>query len=496
MAYTPPGISVSEATSSSLNISLASPATIALVGLSSGVIIGSEAITLSGTTPVTLAGVPTTATMVSGSITKIVDYNSPDISGASYVVTTDYTFNATTHQVTRVSSGSIPDGSIVLVTYTYTPADYFSPIRLDNMSDVEARFGTAWDTTGTAINSAISHGAQVAFENGAQEVVLQPLFYNNAGVKQEPNSTQHATAATWTDNFNNLFDIEDINLIIPIIGQSQASVTDSVQLGVIQAAQTYAQRMLFEGNYSVVIAGEDSSASSSVAQKSTIQSHASTLRSRLGGALAQQTVLLNISKLLREQPNSFGGTFYVGAQYAACGIAGMLASRPVSQPLTRKVLSGFVGVADSRSKAEKNADAAAGLLVLEQKAQTVQVRHGITLDTTSTAVREISIVRAKHRMIESLSETLDQLLGDVVADGNAPGVVADTVKNTLEALKTAQDIVDYGTVQARTTSLDPATIEVRFSYKPAFPINYINIIFSLDLTNQELSLPSTGAVAV
>jgi hypothetical protein len=114
------------------------------------------------------------------------------------------------------------------------------------------------------------------------------------------------------------------------------------------------------------------------ATQATIQSHASTLQARYGGTLSEQTVLINTAKFLRPQPGSFGGNFYVGAQFVAAGLAGMLAARSASQSLTRKIVSGFVGIADPRTKTQKNADAAAGLLVLEQKARLVQVRHAIT----------------------------------------------------------------------------------------------------------------------
>jgi hypothetical protein len=96
-------------------------------------------------------------------------------------------------------------------------------------------------------------------------------------------------------------------------------------------------------------------------------------------------------------------------------------------------------------------------------------------------------------MIESLRDTLDSLIGEVIADDTAPGVVASAIRNVLEALRGAGDLVAYSDIQARTTSLDPTIIEVRFSYRPAFPINYINIVFSLDLTTQTLTLPATGA---
>jgi hypothetical protein len=504
-AYIPPGVSVDELLSPSITSNLSTTTTVGIVALSAGAITRTDLVTLSGTTAVVLPSIPTDATMATVVSVKDAD---PTKAPGSYNVNTGYTVTTTTptnadqavvsltsHTVARNGTATtpIPDGNSVYITYTYTTSDYWAPIRLDNMSDIQDRFGAAWDSTGTSINSILSHAAQIAFENGASDLVLQPLFFNNTGVKQQPTSPQAAASATWADNFTSLREIDDINVIVPVVGQSAANMSDSTQLQIIQTAQDHVNYMLQQDQYVVALAGEDSSASSSNAQQATIQSHAATLQARYGGTLNEQMVLVNTSKFIRSQPGSFGGVFYVGGQYVAAALAGMLAARSVSQSLTRKVVSGFTGVADNRTKTQKNADAAAGLLVVEQKTTLVQVRHGVTLDTTSTARRELSVVRAKYSMIESLRDTLDQLIGQVIADGTAASVVASAVQNVLEGLKNAGDIVDYANIQARTTSLDPTIIEVRFSYRPAFPINYINIVFSLDLSSQELTLPTTGA---
>jgi hypothetical protein len=122
-------------------------------------------------------------------------------------------------------------------------------------------------------------------------------------------------------------------------------------------------------------------------------------------------------------------------------------------------------------------------MVIEIRNGVMQVRHALTLDTTSTATKELSVVRAKHRVIESVKQTLDtQIVGQVVADGEAPIVVRSAVIGVLDQLRSERDVVTYGDVQARVSSIDPTVVEVRFSYAPAFPVNYINVTFSLDLS--------------
>jgi hypothetical protein len=202
-------------------------------------------------------------------------------------------------------------------------------------------------------------------------------------------------------------------------------------------------------------------------------------------------VVISPTKFSRALPNS-GKQIFLGGQYMAAAIGGMLASRAVSQALTRKIVSGFISVVDPRDLQEKNADAAAGLMVIENVRGNLMVRHGVTLDTSSVQNRELSVVRAKHRMVESIRDTIDrQIIGNVIADGNAPNVVSSTVSMVLESLRQDRDLVDFSGVEARYVSLDPTTIEVRFSYRPAFPLNYVNIVFSIDLTTGNLT-PTAG----
>jgi hypothetical protein len=496
IAYRPPSVTVSEVVSPTISPLLAAPALVGLVGLSQGFQQRTDQFVLSGTTAIALPGLPVGAAV--SAVDSVKDAIDPTKgSNGAYTVTTDYTVSTVNGTITRVGAGSIADGTVVNVTYKYIPVNYWSPIRLFDMGSVESRFGPALDPTGQTIFSPLTYGAQIAFENGADSVVCQPLFKratpgDPTTAITQPDATQTAAVSTWQDTYYVLRDIEDINVLVPIIGQSTPNVADATQLSLMQAAQDHAYWMGTQQQYVVTVLGEDSSASNTVAQKATLLTHAGVLRGRYGGAPAQQTVLISPTKFERALPSS-ARTIMVGGQYMACAIAGMLASRPVSAALTRKVVSGFTAVADPRDLQEKNADAAAGLLVIENVRGNLVVRHGVTLDTSSVQTKELSVVRAKHRMIESIRDTIDrQIIGNVIADGNAPAVVSSTVSMVLEGLRQDRDLVDYSGVEARFVSLDPTTIEVRFSYRPAFPLNYVNIVFSLDLTSGTLTPTTTG----
>jgi hypothetical protein len=496
--YSPPNVTVSEVVDPSVAPLIAPASLLALVGPASGEIVRTLSVTLTGSFDdpdvvhdAVALPIPNGSKLVA--VTKVADaaYNSD----TEYDLTDDYTIQdsgeaqsdtVTAATITRVDGGAIPEGTspdyehTVAVTFSYIPDDYFSPILLDNMPDIIDRFGAAWtdpDVTDNpaAVNSPLSFAAELAFENGANEVVLQPLFKVDGVNRVKPSAAEEADDANWASTFEALREASDVNIVVPISGQNGDTVLDADQGTILQATQDHIKYMRDEDQeYLIGVFGEQG------ASQTTIQSHATTISNRHGGTLSQQIVFVNSSQFTR--PSRSGG-LVVGGQYVAAALGGMIAAFPVYVPLTRKAISGIIEVNDTRTKAGLNEDASNGLLVVQRKDGVVQVRHAITLDTTSTPVRELSVVRAKHRVIESVRQTIDtQIIGQVVADGEAPLVVRSSIIGVLDQLRAERDIVSYTDVQSRTSSIDPTTIEVRFSYAPAFPVNYVNIVFSLDLS--------------
>jgi hypothetical protein len=166
-------------------------------------------------------------------------------------------------------------------------------------------------------------------------------------------------------------------------------------------------------------------------------------------------------------------------------MAGMLAARPVQDTLTRKSVVGFIDVLDYRSTPDKNNDAQAGLTVIERKNGNVNVRHAITTAVSNINSQELSVVRAKLYMVESIRRTLDaRIVGQIPADDNAPTIVGATVQGVLETLVQSGAIVSFSSLQARSLGPGaPATIEVRFGYKPSYPLNYVDVVFSVDVSS-------------
>ena len=496
LAYVPPGVTVEELYSPSVSPLLAVGTSICLIGVARGYEVGNTLVTFADdgvarpiTSPPGTIFSKVAANISFESVTNPLDPTAGSLANQQgYQEGTDFTAvlsgDAKTFTITPDPDSDLADvGGTVRVVYRYIDERYYDAVRLDSQAAVEARFGPAFDESG--IVTPLTAAASFAFENGAPSIVIQPLFRDSgAGVPGAVNDAQAADAATWAFTFLALRDIEDINIIVPIIGQSDPSVTNDNIDNIHFTVQDHVYYMKTQGQYLITVLGQDSSAASNVATLATLRTHAQVLRGRYGGEMAEQTVMISPSRFKRTLPSSAGIQILVGGQHMAAAVAGMIAARPTVQPLTRKLVAGFTEIAyPHHNKSAKDADSDAGLMVVEQKGSLIQIRHGITLDNTNSARRELSVVRAKHRMIESIRLTIDtQIIGQIPADNQAPQTVKNAVIGVLEELRGRRELVDYTGVQARTLSGDPTTVECRFSYQPAFPLNYVNVVFSLDLT--------------
>jgi hypothetical protein len=497
LAYTPPGVTVEELYSPSVNPLLTSSASICLIGLAQGYQIGTAQLTFTpdgGAKTFTLpAGnafvkVGTTQTFVSAK--NLTDPTAGSLTTGGYAETTDFTTSVAAGgvsvTVTPVADSTLDNiGGVVNLVYRYLPEQYYVATRLFSIAQVEDRFGPAFNESG--IVTPLTAAAQFAFENGAQSIVVAPLFKltdpaNSASTRLQPTAAEAATAAVWQSTLFGLRDIEDINLLVPVIGQSFTNVTDDALKAVLLSVQDHVYFMSTQGQPMMSLQGEDSSGSATVATATTIRSHAGQLRDRYDGKMAECTVLVSPSRFKRPLPTA-NATIVVGGQYMAAALAGMLSARAPSSPLTRRQVTGFSEVSDPRDRAAKDADAASGLCVIEQRGTAIQVRHSVTLDTSASSRREISVVRAKQRMMTSIRDTIDtQIIGKVPADGNASMTVKNAVIGVLEGLRMQAELVDYQGVSARQLATDPTVVEVRFSYLPSFPLNYVHVVFSIDLT--------------
>lgn len=365
---------------------------------------------------------------------------------------------------TTLPKAGIANNQTVVVSYNFTDQFYFEPTLFSDYDDITTKYGPAFDANGN-ISSPLTYAARMAFQNGASEIVLLASATSA--------DTDIATA------LSKLESDESIQMIGVVTGGTSVHASLSAHL----------TSMGSQGRFRMGVVGRDTSTTPLTAQA------------------LRDSQIYNNEALMMVSPGSFktinpatGREVTVGGQYAAAAVIGMFAARDVHIPLTRKTVAGFTGVADRRSATELALDSASGLMVIEEKNNVLRVRHGLTTAAGNVNTRESSVVRAKYDMALRLRNTLDGIVGVVAPVQDAPGIVSSLVIGVLGQLVSEGTISRFQNVKARLLASDLTTVEVKYEYTPAYPINNISVIFTIntqtgDVTNiNGLTSGSGGSV--
>ena len=448
-----------------------------------------RSIQLNDSTPVTLPDntsdiVVKTASGVANDAATAVAYIEGTTTDLDYIVVgsgVDLTIqrSAGTTKINPSRVAGDPTNALAIrVTYRATPPDYWLPTRCYSQYDVETKYGPAWDSSGDSsgdILNPISFAASMVFAQGASSVVLQALF-----TKGSPNTNPAGTLTDWENTLANLYNVEDINVVVPIIsaGGLSTTVIDSLNVSILAAVQSFCAYMAQNQNQLVIgFCGEDAT-DGVLATPSVLQTHAKSLGAST--AYAENIVMITPGSFQISNPVT-GLPINIGGQYVAAAVAGMLARYPVQTPITRKQVNALIGVNVSRTEAQKDQDAQAGLCVIEARRGKIQVRDGITTSQVSISSRALNVVRGKHYMLENIRQSLEeQVIGQIVLDAQSKFIVQLLITGELELLVSEGAIVSYDSIQVSADPDDPSALQVRFSYLPAYPLNRVGILFSIN----------------
>jgi hypothetical protein len=360
--------------------------------------------------------------------------------------------NETAAATTTLPKTGIKSGDTVIVSYEYADQYYFEPTLMSDYDDIVQKYGAPFDADG-AISSPLSFAARIAFQNGASEIVLL------------------ASATNGDSDISSALSKLESDESVQVIGVTSGAPA------VLTSLNAHLTAMNSQGRFRQGVVGRDSSVTPITAQQ------------------LRDSQVFNNEAMVHVSPSSFklvnpvtGREMVVGGQYAAAGVLGMLAARDVHIPLTRKTLAGFSGVAETRTATEMALDSAAGLLVVEERTGVLRVRHGITTAAGNINTREMSVVRAKYDMGHRLRNTLDGIIGIVAPVQDAPGIVSSLVRGVLEQIVLEGAISSYRNVKSRLLASDLTTVEVRFEYTPAYPINNIIVNFTINTQTGDFAL--------
>lgn len=482
--YVPPGVYVEPGPLPTLRPPGIDPSVVCLIGNGVGYNTYTEAVNFSTATSALLTkrGINPATILVRGYITD------PGASGVpmpkTFATTTDYTttvdttpgLDEATVYLNRVALGTIENEyPVVSVTYQYTDTNYHTVQWLDDFDTFQDMYGPAFDPQDGSLASPLTLAAQLAMQNGANE--LYSIALNPAA----GNITQQFLAA-----YDQLQAVPEANLIVPLF---DGATTDPPISGMCNQLAGWLLNEANDANLRMAIVGFDSNWDPTTTELSHM---ATTLSSK-------RTVFAWPHRL--QIYNGIGNhAVTIDGFYLAAAYAGILQAQRPQDPLTRKHPRGFLsmesGIEQTLTKSVKNRLSASGIAVTEtDRRGRMVVRHGLTTDWDGGILtREISLVRAADALYKVVQQTLEEagLIGTPISPGTSLNVKAIT-SGALEVATISGIIYDYSNLKVRQQvppSGDPTVIEVKFAYKPTWPLNYILVSFTVDLTSGENSLSS------
>ena len=400
----------------------------------------------------------------------------PYINGLDYQVvrvspgdTSELTNRDDLYTIKRIDRGAelgILEGDTVQISYRYTGKSYFEVYSLYDYDDVRDIYGEPFDANGN-IQSEVTLAAKFAFLNGASTVLTCAI----------DTETYTTVSQAYQEALNLFRDEEQIAVIVP--GTGQDWIHEMVKQHVAAQSNNKYERRAILG-----IDGSSSSVDTSVrqvyAQSVTDQRVAMVSPSRFGyyaPELNQEVI--------------------IGGQFMAAAVAGKSVSQIAAMPLTRKLISGFTGPAEApaQREGEKNLETQNGLMVIEKtRRNQIQVRHGVTTNPTDLLTREWSIIGQQDVMVYRVRDYLDAdgLIGMPIYDTTLIQVKA-SAESALQSLIRDQIIVGYQNLKVRQIATLPDVIEVRYEWKPAYPLNYIVVRYSVAVMTGDVTLAEATA---
>ena len=369
---------------------------------------------------------------------------------------TDNVSDATANAAATPQVG-IVDGGQIIISYQYTNVGYYTPQSFTDFPTLVATYGAPYNSVTGAVSSDLSFAAMLAFQNGASEII---------GVA--------ALSAADADIENAIGQL--VNTDVPLV--TVVSGSSNVHSSLI----AHVNAMNTQGLYRVGVIGKDGT---------TTAYTPSQLQLAATGINNESIVLVSPATFIITNPVDATKSYNIGSHFMAAAVAGMFAARDVQYPLTRKFVAGFSGIYDARTPTQNIQDSQAGLLELVQiggASGPIQVRHGVTTAIGSISSAEASVVRAKHELARRLLTTLNQaVVGQILRFDEVDIIVGSLVSSVLEQMVHEQAIQAYINVTATVQPNNPTAVDVSFSYLPTFPVNNINVQFTIDTNTGDFS---------
>lgn len=480
--YQPPGVYVSSDSSGSVAAVGINDTVVCLVGNGLGYNIYTESISFAGgnSMPLTHSGIDPASLVVTGIVnqsgipTKVTFTADDGPTPHDYSITQSGSGTHRVSTLSRTTSGTIPASGTVTVTYHYTDDSYFALNSFSDYASFESAYGVALNPATGAVQSPLSLAAQIALQNGAN--VLYAVALSGSG----------SVASQYQNAYGLTLPNYDINVVVPLF---ETAVDGSSAQSLAAGLTAHLEAAEADGFPRVGIIG--------LAQAFTGETP-DVLASQIGS----RRVILAWPQSFLFYNSQTNTTQTLDGYYFAAACAGKLANQPINRGLTRSNIRSFTGIpaaiAQTLSNANKNAWSARGVAVAEvDRAGRLVIRHGVTTKVDFIQNREISIVREQDAMLNLIQTALNQadMIGDPITANTALSVKG-IIAGALETALASNTIQAYTNLLVRQQSLptgDPTVIECTFNFQPTYPLNYITVVLTLDLSTGALTATADSA---
>lgn len=343
--------------------------------------------------------------------------------------------------------------------------EQFKPRLVNLLEDITTMYGGVTmytDHTGetTTINK-LGLGLYLAKQNGAGLVYGLQVPYEST--KAAPDQFDYAESLSVLQSVQNAYRIVPMDL--------DNNITNSLinHVNQMSSPEEKAERRLFAGcqDYNQVTTFAD--------MQRVIGEFAKNINNERVGIVSLYDVTIVLPDGTVISPPSGGS-----APYICAALAGLEASLPVHQSLTRASITGFEKLSERVPllRSQKNMLAEYGLILLEQPGGTsspIVIRHGLTTNMDTIQTRENSITTIKDYTGKLLRNTLDKYVGKENITFEMLVRARTTVESVLDSL-IQQKVIVSGDVETLQQSEDqPDSIMLSVKILPPYPCNYINI---------------------
>lgn len=404
-------------------------------------------------------------------------YSYGDTPGADdgYVEGVDFVVDYQTGRITRTSDSRIPSysgsvgnymyvefaycaiksGEAVRISYSYRGDDYLNPRIVQSYAEVAKWYGEAWDPSTGEVVSPLSLAAYVAFQNG------MPYCYTAAVERvYSSDSSLDYTTTSWEDAFSRLAVIDGIDIVVPLTDDSTA----------LAFAVSHIVAMTANQDERCLIVGADGT-ERAVSNDDMIA---------FASGFSREDVWAVAPSTFRFRNPVKGVVEPIAGYYMAAAVAGYNASVPQYTPLTRKVISGFYSANEYNVKLTKQNLCANGLMYVDEVNGQLRVLHGRTTSVSSTTKTESNVTLTKYFIIKRIRRMFENgYIGTLMNAETVMGVYL-AAQSILINMRENNYLYNFYGLSVAVDDLLPTQLNVSFSYRPTYSLNYIDVSFSLD----------------